>query len=106
MKPYGEPMTEVPAPPKPDPRITPQTVIGNYPRQDKNITPHRDCDGGAFDFIGRFVMRFIDWLNGVTGANERKPKRKDTNERMTTLEELFEGYEEVDRERGTPHMLI
>jgi len=37
MKPYGEPTTEVPAPPKPDPRITPQTVIGNYPRQDREI---------------------------------------------------------------------
>ena len=44
-------------------------------KPDPTITPTRDCDFGAFDFVGRWVLRLIDWLNRRTGVFD-KPKRK------------------------------
>ncbi len=38
--------------------------------------------------------------------HKHKPKYKTNGEKMLTLAELFEGYEGVDRERGTDHTLI
>ena len=39
-------------------------------------------------------------------GEQYKPKRKANGEQMLMLGDLFEGYEGVDRERGTDHTLI
>ena len=63
-------------------------------RPDPTITPTTRCDFGAFDFVWRWVLRVIDWLNRRTGASNDKPKHKTNGEQMATLAELFDGYEE------------
>lgn len=44
--------------------------------------------------VFRLVLRFIDWLNRLAGAG--KPKEKTNGERMTSLCDLFEGYEDEE----------
>lgn len=71
-------------------------------RPDPTITPGHPCDFGAFDFVWRWVLRVIDWLNRRTGAGD-KPKRKTNSEQMMTFEELFDGYDDVGQGRETIH---
>lgn len=40
-----------------------------------------------------WLLRFIDWLNGLLGADKPKRKRKETDEQMATLAELFDEVE-------------
>jgi hypothetical protein len=52
-------------------------------------------DFGLFGWLWVQLLRFIDWLNDLFGADQPKPKSKHTTEQMATLDELFEGYEEL-----------
>lgn len=67
--------------------------IESYNKRKKCYTAH--CPPMGSHKIKLSVQTLIDFE-----ASANKPKNKTNGEQMVSIEELFEGYEDVDRERG------